>query len=611
MRVVRPVLTVTFIALAGSLALYAGQRPKVSQTRLTYVGTTSPHRSAALKSAQENGRFLTPPEVDSHFTRPLISGETSSARVPARFVPKVPGNAINTGSFSALVGITHKEQHDAETRENALHFSNEPPDQGLAVGNGYIVEAVNSAIAIYNASDASSTPGAPTPVSIDSLNDFFGLAPLGTEDPETKAVTYGPSLTDPRAYFDADTDHFFVTILELNLDPDTGAFAPGSTIYIAVSQTDDPTGSWNIFSLDITNDGDSSLGSCPCYGDQPLLGADQFGIYLNTNAFSLTDGFRGTQLYAISKSALESGTPPTVTAVRFHDLTQAEGYAYSVQPAIVPADGSFDTDNGGTEFFVSALDFTNTLDNRLTVWALTNTSSLDSTPDLTLSRKVITTEVYGIAPSTQQKPGPTPLLDLLFQVFRVRNQLELVDSGDDRMQQVTFAHSKLWTSLNTVIETPEGPVRTGAAYFILNPAVSGSGSSTQVDATVFNQGYVAINSALQDNVLYPTIAVNGSGNAIIGFSVVGRDFYPSAAYTALDANGNAGEIVVSGAGTAPDDGFSGYVPYGFRVGRWGDYGAAVGDESGNLWVAGELIPDAPRSTLANWGTFITKVTPAP
>jgi hypothetical protein len=616
MRVVRHVLTLTLFALVGSLAVYAGQRPQMSRTRLTYVGTTNPHRSAALQSTSRGNEVMTGPEVDMNFTKPLVPGSVAPARVPASFVPKVPGNAISTGSFSGLAGITHKQQHDSEPRANARNFSLEPPDQGLAVGNGFIVEAVNTAIAIYNTTDASSTPGAPTPIAIDSLNDFFGLDPSITEDPDTHALTFGPFISDPRVYFDGATSRFFVTVLDITLDPTTEAFEAPTYELIAVSQTSDPTGSWNIFSLEVTNDNDSALNSrapCPCFGDQPLLGADANGFYIDTNAFSLVTGyFGGNQLYAISKSQLEAGTASTAT--RIHDLTEAEGFAFSLQPAIVPPDGTFDTDNNGTEFFVGSLDFTGTLDDRLAVWALTNTSSLDTTPALTLSEAIITTEVYGQPPSAQQKPGPTPLLDLLFDASRVKNHLELVASNDDRMQQVSYADGKLWTSLNTVIQTPEGPVRTGGAYFILTPSVSGSGGGTQVDATVFNQGYVAINSSLQDSVEYPAIAVNGSGAAIIGFSIVGQDFYPSAAYTALDENGKAGDIIISGPGTAPDDGFSGYAfsnfrPFPFGVGRWGDYGAGTGDESGNLWLGGEMIPNAPRTTFANWGTFVTEVVP--
>jgi hypothetical protein len=65
-------------------------------------------------------------------------------------------------------------------------------------------------------------------------------------------------------------------------------------------------------------------------------------------------------------------------------------------------------------------------------------------------------------------------------------------------------------------------------------------------------------------------------------------------------------IVATGA--APDDGLTGYPLFvGANVGRWGDYSAAVADESGNIWFATEYIPDTPRTTLANWGTFIARV----
>ncbi len=149
-------------------------------------------------------------------------------------------------------------------------------------------------------------------------------------------------------------------MLEIDLDPKTGAFGKASKLFIAVSKTNNPTGTWNIFQLDVTSDGDARFGSCPCFGDQPLIGADKNGFYINTNAFSLSPFgfFRGTQLYAISKKALETGTPPSVSAVRFHNLDQAEGPAFTIQPATVPPNGSFDLDNGGTEFFVSSLDFT-------------------------------------------------------------------------------------------------------------------------------------------------------------------------------------------------------------------------------------------------------------
>lgn len=267
------------------------------------------------------------------------------------------------------------------------------------------------------------------------------------------------------------------------------------------------------------------------------------------------------------------------------------------------------SDNGGTEYFVSGLGRRERLDSRLTVWAMMNTSSLNTaTPDLTLVNDTIDTEAYGQPPATDQKPGPTPFLDFLVtQGFK--NHESLIPDNDDRLQQVTLANGMLWTSLPTVVKTPQGPVRAGAAWFILSPSVSGG----TLTASVFNQGYVAINSPKQDSVLFPSVGVNAAGKAVIAFSVAGEDFFPSAAYATLDASNGAGPIVISFPGVAPDDGFSGYAPFAFRVGRWGDYSWATSDEAGNIWTGAEVIaPKSPLETFipfANWGTFITSVTP--
>ena len=127
---------------------------------------------------------------------------------------------------------------------------------------------------------------------------------------------------------------------------------PPGIQYIAVSQTSDPTGAWTILSLDVTNDG-GPFAACPCFGDQPLIGADANGFYISDNAYSFaTFGFAGANMYAMSKGALESAS--SVTAYRFGPLTAA-GYpfAFSIQPAST-APGAGNAAN--TEYFVSSLD---------------------------------------------------------------------------------------------------------------------------------------------------------------------------------------------------------------------------------------------------------------
>src|SRR6185312_4297242 len=120
---------------------------------------------------------------------------------------------------------------------------------------------------------------------------------------------------------------------------------------------------WTFFALNTTDDGqasDDGSGNtmpsnpgCPCFGDQPLLGADKYGIYITTNEFSiLGPEFNGAQVYAISKSALVGGT---LKYQAFHGapIPLAEGLAYSMQPATSPTTGSWNTNNAGTEFLLS------------------------------------------------------------------------------------------------------------------------------------------------------------------------------------------------------------------------------------------------------------------
>jgi hypothetical protein len=560
--------------------------PQAATAQLSFEGITT--ISGGVSGSDQNaGALEFGPRLDVNAVKPQISGTVKPARVPADHVPTPASNAIVTpNSVQGFNGITHRDQRLAD---NGNQFSLEPPDQGLAAGDGFVVEAVNNAIAVYDS--VGNLLAGPM-----ALSRFFGLA---SEIVRSNPPVFGPFVSDPRVYFDKDTNTFFTTELAIDTNPATGAFLTGaaarSRTLIAV--THDPTSTWTVLSNDTTNDG-GQFGACPCFGDQPLIGADANGFYISTNAFSIsTQGFRGAQLYAIPKAALAAGSVTTV--VRFNQLTEADApFAFSIQPAGTPPGGSFATANNGTEYFVSALDFTNTLDDRLVVWALTNTASLNTaTPALQLNNAVVSTEVYGAPPSAQQKPGPTPLAD------SVGNHEELLASNDDRLQQVVFAGGKLWMALNSVVQPENGPVRVGAAWFILTPT-STSGS---VSATVVKQGYVVAN---QNYVLFPAIGVNSAGKGAISFTLAGPDFFPSAAFATLDVVKGAGDIQIAAAGTVPDDGFSGYTAFGgARVGRWGDYSAAVADESGNIWLATEYIPNSPRTVNANWGTFVTRVGP--
>jgi hypothetical protein len=195
-----------------------------------------------------------------------------------------------------------------------------------------------------------------------------------------------------------------------------------------------------------------------------------------------------------------------------------------------------------------------------------------------------------------------------------------LDSLDSRMQQVTFAHGMLYGSHGTAVDvgtTPTNAVqRTGVAWYITQPTTARNGNLT---TSVFRQGRIA---SADNNLLDPSLGVRTDGSAVIGVTLAGVDHYPSAAYVDLTAGGVSSTVRVLAEGVGPEDGFAGYLAFGGRP-RWGDYGAAAVDSSGNLWVANEWIGQtctfaqyqaAPfgqcggtRTALANWSTRISKV----
>jgi hypothetical protein len=157
----------------------------------------------------------------------------------------------------------------------------------------------------------------------------------------------------------------------------------------------------------------------------------------------------------------------------------------------------------------------------------------------------------------------------------------------------------------------------------VSPKINGAG---KVEGQVKNQGYLAL---ANNNLTYPALAMGTNGKGALAFTVLGQDYYPSAGYALINADGSVGPIHIAAAGLGPDDAFTGYNAFQYFRPRWGDYGAAVTDGS-SLWIASEYIgqtctygqyyPAPPslagfgscggtRTSLANWGTRISKLTP--
>ncbi len=541
---------------------------------------------------------------------------------------------------TAFEGLNHYQQRYAR---GGNQFSLEPPDQGLCVGNGFVVEAVNDVLNIFNTSGQSVLPdntaanivsGLPRNVNhaVD-LNSFYGYPPAINRHTGVR----GPEITDPSCIYDAQTNRFFLIVLTLETYPN-GALTHANHLDLAVSQSGDPTGSWNIYHIDTTNDGTNTGGvnPGPYLADYPHIGADANGIYLTTNAYPwFSNGFGGAQIYALSKAQLAAGAADiTVVHIDTSELVNAPSETgptqpgFTVWPATSPDPSQYNRDNGGTAYFLSsnaADEATHPVSggsgthtsNQIVVWTLANTSSLNSAvPALTLSNRLVTVNQYALPPKqTQPGSGTTATTDtpqghcindtsttllfaggpvgcwqLLFGAEPAHDEvISQPDANDTRMQQVTYANGKLWGAVDTALNPDGGAQRAGIAWFIVNPSLG----------KLVLQGYLG---AAGYDFTYPAIGVTSSGRGVMAFTATGDATNPSAAYAAIDALAGVSSwnIVPGGDGAAQDDGFTSYKAL---VGnpprtRWGDFGYTAVDGN-SIWIASEFI--AHSCSYLEWG----------
>ena len=561
------------MALVFTPALHATQQKKIDVHKV-FSGTM-----AQANVRQSLAAFQIKPRATlRQMPKPILKSESALAASKSPAASLVFGGYPIVAPDSSFVGFDALNTTDSGIATGSVE---EPPDQGMATNGSLVAEIINSSFRVFEANGTPVTP----PISNFAL---FGVSTAPNPDGTSN------TLSDPRVFYDWETGRWFVSVLEYKLTP-TGVLTGGSSVLLAVTNSN-LTG-YTVYTIDVS---DSGFGACPCLGDQPLLGVNRDGVYLNNNEYSNTTGFfQTTMVTALNKRDLLEGSS-TVIAVGFDVTNVAEGYGFSIQPAF-PSPGTSTGANNGTEFFTSSLDFTGGGDNRLAVFALTNTATLiDNVPNLNFQQVVIPSEAYGEPVPVVQKVGPYPL------GMSLGDAEETLDPGGNRMQQLFYSQGKLYCALNTDLLDPTGQSgpRTGIAWFAIQPTAT----LTSLSAKVVNQGIVGIKNG---SVLYPSFAVNSAGVGVIEFSLAGLNYFPSTGYVNYSASGVEHKVHLAGIGQAPEDGFSGYPQFGGGgTARWGDYGGAMVAPNGTLFGAGEYIPNPvarPGTAYTNFGTFLFHV----
>jgi hypothetical protein len=133
----------------------------------------------------------------------------------------------NPESIQSFTGLNFFQQRFANSGNQ---FSVEPPDQGLCVGNGFVLETVNDVLRIWDTAGNAKT-------GVIDLNTFYGY--IAAINRTTGAR--GPSITDPSCLFDADTQRWFHVVLTLDHVGTSASMNGNNHLDIAVSTTADPT----------------------------------------------------------------------------------------------------------------------------------------------------------------------------------------------------------------------------------------------------------------------------------------------------------------------------------------------------------------------------------
>ncbi len=563
-------------------------------------------------------------------------------------IPQARNLPVSNNKHDLVRSWEGSNHFDNRFSDNGNQFSSEPPDQGLCVGNGYVMETVNSVVQVYTEHGRpliqgnSAVPGS-GPVGI-STNQFYGYP--STFD-RTNNV-FGPSLFDVSCYYDQATGRWFHLTDVLEQDPSTGNYTGNGSVDLAVSKTSNPLGGYFIYSINTTNDGSGGTPNhhCdlgPCFADYPHIGADANGIYITTNEYSFFGSdYNGSQIYALSKAGLEAGGAQT--AMYFPNLrVPSLGQKAFTLRGVQSRPGSFVSAKGGVQYFLSSTagdgsETGNTTggSDKIVVWALRNTSSLDtSSPAPVLEQTVVQSLPYVLPPHALQRDrGPLPLLRCVNQgvscygapaPFKQEGPYPL-DAGDTRVMAAYLDHGTLWGTLDTSLKGHGGsdwtaannyaptPIneKAGVLYFAITPDWGGG-----LHANVARQGYLGARNA---NLAYPSVAMGSHGEGFIGVTIVGTSMHPSAAYVEVGLHKAPSVIRVAAKGRGPDDGFTGLWVGGNRP-RWGDYGYAAPGRGGSVWFAAEYIAQRcnyhtflndtscgnTRSFFANWSTRVTQL----
>lgn len=493
-----------------------------------------------------------------------------------------------------------------------------PPDTMGAVGLNHVVTVSNDRMRIQTRNGVE--------LSRVTLTSFWAGTTI-------KGATV--SAFDPKVLYDRFNDRF-ILISTFN------AQSISSGAGFAVSQTGDPTGVWNRYTVEADPTSTTTGGR---WIDYPSIGFNKNWIVVNYNTFGYgsVTGYQRADIFVLDKQAAYNGTLSTISAFQglFADCVASStqetelGCGFTMAPTI--------TEDNTTDTVYLVEDWDSTA-GQLRMSKITGTPSA---PMLTVATqfpqsaqswrfdaaRIGTTGGY--APQRQQSA---------YLVSGTR-----IMTNDSRIQNAVLRNGKLWTTHGVMLSqapTPAGVAVGGTA----NPDTHSAIQWWQIDptqetgtsnpASVLQRGRIedptadnchngsagtrtdptCNSTALQKGQFYayPNISVNKNEDVLIGFTQFSALTYPNSAYAirrSADPVNTTRDPAVYRPGQANYNLGAGTGGTTARQNRWGDYSAAQTDplDDTTFWTVQEYagtVRDFGIGLAGNWETWWAQINPA-
>ncbi|MCL4267672.1 MAG: hypothetical protein KJ069_31155, partial [Anaerolineae bacterium] len=403
-----------------------------------------------------------------------------------------------------------------------------PPDPIMAAGPNHLIAIVNLAFEIYDKTGTSLA--GPT-----TMASFF--ASVGT------GCAAGPF--DPNVVYDEEEDRWIIA-----------ADGDGTHYCIAVSQTSDPLGAYNIYSVPAQPVGGE-------FHDYPHTGVGDSYIVAGGNQFggSIPGGFEG-RVWAMDKAVMYAGgalTPVTFSTGGIEGTPQPlhlHGFDQGTWPSL-----------GSTHYF--ATDPYDGCTVNIWQWNIPAAPTIVSTYDLCAATGVAS----GMPVDFPQSGGSN------------------IQANDFRMREFEYRNGYGWIA-DSISCNPGG----GTVDCVRWHQVDLSGTPALVQAGVY-----ASNGEYRT---FPDLAVNHCDDMVVGYTKSSSATFPGIWYTGRESGDPAGTLQAEAELKA---GEITYTAFDAPPHRWGDYTGMTIDPDGlTFWYLGEYSKNITGA--ARWGNYIGSFT---